>query len=126
MVILWYIYHTEECRYTTPPKDKFVAIVCSNPNPHGFLINSRIRPFIQNRPELLASQVLITATKYGFLEHDSYIDCSRVLSFGERDLRDIQKIQNNTRTEIKKVVSTSKLIEPIYKALICGKLKSSE
>ena len=126
MITLWHIYHVKNCRYTTPPKDKFVAIVCSNPNPHGFLINSRIRPFIQNRPELVASQVLVTATKYGFLGHASYIDCSRVLSFGERLLSGIQKIQNNTRTEIKKVVSTSKLIEPIYKELICGKLKSDE
>ena len=105
MVILWYICHTEECRYTTQPKDKFVAIVCVNPNPHGFLINSRIRPFIQNRPELRASQVLITASRYSFLKHDSYIDCSHVLSFGERDLNGIQKIQNNTRKEIKRVVS---------------------
>lgn len=120
MVALWHIYHVKNCQHTSPPKDKYVAIVCSGPNPHGFLINSRVSPFIKNRPNLLASQVLVTAERYGFLGHDSHINCGRLFSFKERDIKPIQKIQNNTRKEIKEVVSASKLIEPIYKKLICG------
>lgn len=120
MVDAWHIYHLENCPYTTPIKNKYIAIVCFNPNPHGFLINTKICPYVQKRPELLACQVLISAEKYGFLGHDSYIDCSNVLSFKGSKLRSIQSIQNNTRKEIKKVVSATKLIAPIYKKLICG------
>ena len=90
MVDAWHIYHVENCQYTIPVKDKFIAVVCFNPNP------------------------------YGFLHHDSYIDCSNILSFKGSELNGIQKIQNNTRKEIKKVVSNTKLIAPIYKKLICG------
>jgi hypothetical protein len=124
MVNTWYIYHVENCQYTTPVKNKYIAIVCFNPNPHGFIINSKISPFIQKRPELLACQVPISVEKYGFLGHDSYINCSNILSFKESQLKSIQKIQNNTRNDIKKVVSTTKLIAPIYKKLICGETDS--
>lgn len=120
MVDAWHIYHVENCQYTIPVKDKFIAVVCFNPNPYGFLINSKICLYIQKRPELLACQVKISADKYGFLHHDSYIDCSNILSFKGSELNGIQKIQNNTRKEIKKVVSNTKLIAPIYKKLICG------
>ena len=124
MTVSWFIYHTSICRHTSPPKPKYIAIVCLNPNPYGFLINSRIHPFIQTHPNLLSHQVSIAADKYGFLTHDSFIDCSRILSFKESELSGIQKIQNNTRNEIKKIVAESDLIAPIYKELICGSFVS--
>ena len=111
----------KNCRHTNPPKSKYIAIVCFHPNPHGFLINSKISAFIKKRKELLASQVLITSKRYGFLGHDSYIDCGRLFSFRKSELSGVQAIQNNTKNEIKSIVSTSKLIEPVYKELICGK-----
>jgi len=121
MVVLWHFYHVKKCRYTDPPKGKYVAIVCTSPNPHGFLVNTEIAPFVKNRPEFLASQVMIGVLRYSFLAHDSYIDCSRIFSFKIGKLRSIQDINNNTRTAIKRVVSTSRLIAPIYKKLICSK-----
>ena len=121
MISPWYIYRVKKCRHTTPPKDKYVAIVCFNPNPYGFLINSKITPFIQKNPDLLSSQVSITAERYGFLKHDSYINCSQIFSFKSGELHDVQDIQSNTRKQIKRIVANSKLIEPIYKRLICGK-----
>jgi hypothetical protein len=120
MIVAWYIYRTDLCRHTTPPKRKYIAIVCLNPNPYGFLINSRISPFIQSREKLLAHQISVTADKYGFLDHNSFIDCSQIFSFKEGELQSIQKIQNNTRTEIKKIVAGSDYIAPIFQKLICG------
>ncbi len=120
MITPWRIYHVKNCRYTTPRKDKFVVIVCLNPNPYGFLINSKIARFIKRNPDLRSSQVSITANKYGFLEHDSYINCGRLFSFKSGELHSVQDVQNNTRREIKRIIAASKLIEPIYKKLICG------
>ena len=70
---------------------------------------------------MLSSQVAIAATRYGFLEHDSYINCGQIFSFKSSELHGIQDVQNNTRKQIKTVVADSKLIEPIYRRLICGK-----
>lgn len=120
MIAPWHIYHVKNCRHTTPPKNKYVVIVCFNPNPYGFLINSEIAPFIQKRPDLLSSQVPITAKRYGFLNHNSYINCGQLFSFKKSYLSSVQDVQNNTRKEIKRIIATSKVIEPIYKRLICG------
>jgi hypothetical protein len=120
MISPWHIYHVSKCRHATPPKDKYVVIVCLNPNPYGFLINSRISQFIQNRAALLSSQVAIAAERYSFLKHDSYINCGHLFSFRSGELHSVQGIQNNTRRAIKRVVASSKLIEPIYRRLICG------
>lgn len=70
---------------------------------------------------MLSSQVAVTAEKYGFLKHDSYIDCSRLLSFQKGELSSVQDLQNNTRRAIERVVASSKLIEPVFKRLISGK-----
>jgi hypothetical protein len=121
MVALWHIYHVKNCRHTTPPKNKYVAIVCSSPNPYGFLINTKISSFVRRRPALLNSQVRVSAERYSFLGHDSYINCGQLLSFKRNELSSVQDIHNNTRRAIKRVVSASKLIEPIYKEIICGK-----
>ena len=119
MVAVWHIYLNEKCRHTTPVKKKYVVVVCANPNPYGFLINSRIHPFVLKKPDLLAGQVLIESNKYSFLNHDSYINCNELFSFRAQELKKLQKVQNNTKTEIKNVVAASKLIEPLYKKLIC-------
>ena len=121
MFVLWHIYHVTKCQYTCPPKGKFTAIVCSAPNPHGFLINSEISNFIKGRPEFLDCQIKIDGERYSFLKRDSYIDCSRLRSFGQGSLHSIQCINNNTRRAIERVVDKSRLIEPVYKKLICGK-----
>lgn len=120
MISPWHIYRVNECRHTTPPKPKYVVIACLNPNPYGFLINSEISQFIKARPTLLSSQVAIAAKRYGFLDHDSYINCAQIFSFRGGELHSIQDVQNNTRRAIERVVAGSTLIEPIYRRLICG------
>jgi len=114
------------CQHTTPRKDKYVAIVCANPNPYGFFINSKISKFAQSNPDLLNAQVKILVDKYGFLGHDSYINCGELYPFKAGDLHSVQKIQNNTRAEIKRAVSESRLIAPIHKKLILGESSQVE
>ena len=119
MVTIWHIYHVNKCQYTSPQKEKYIAIVCAAPNPHGFLINSRISRFISGKPEFLNCQVKIDRIRYSFLDHDSFIDCSRLRSFKQDGLHSVQGINNNTKKAIQRIVNKSRLIEPIYKKLIC-------
>jgi hypothetical protein len=45
------------------------------------VINSKIGPFLQARPELLKCQVLMKVEHHGFMDHDSHVDCSRTKKF---------------------------------------------
>lgn len=45
------------------------------------VINSEIGHFIRARLALLRCQVLMQAAEHDFMDHDSYIDCSRVRAF---------------------------------------------
>jgi hypothetical protein len=45
------------------------------------VINSEISQFIRTRPALLRCQVTMRVAQHDFMDHDSYIDCSRVRSF---------------------------------------------
>jgi hypothetical protein len=68
-----------DCQTTVPPKPKlaFVAAV----EPHRalvFLINSELQEFIKLRPDLLAQHVCLSASEYGFLRYDSWLDCTSV------------------------------------------------
>jgi len=106
------------CQVTKIPKPKFTAIVCIKPEPHGFLINSKIGQFIQNRPESFKAQVRILASRYSFLDHDSFIDCSQLFLFKAQDLQSRESIQNDTKAEILKIVSESKMLTTMQKAQI--------
>jgi len=89
----------------------------------GFFINTNIHPFIRNRPELRACQVLIKALDYEFLVYNSYIDCHKLLQFEDTHLTNCRcPIKDKTKVEIKRVVTNSKTIEPRFKKLICGKV----
>ena len=119
MHALWCIYYVQNCTCTRPNKDKFVAIVCSATNPMGFLINTRIHPYILERPDLLSSQVTIKVSDYPFLAHDSYINCIDLYSLDDSALTDSKgRIKNHTIAEIKSVVAASRTIPAYYKKLI--------
>lgn len=66
------------CDFTTPQKEKFLALVCINPEPRFFIINSEINTFVRKRPYLEKCQVRIDAKSHPFLAHDSFIDCTEV------------------------------------------------
>jgi len=85
----------------------------------GFLINSKISKFVLKKPDLLACQVILSTSDYGFLSHDSYLDCGQLYPFGDAELViGRERINEKTKSEIKNVVSKAKTIEKHYKNLI--------
>lgn len=50
------------------------------------VVNSEISAFIRNRPPMLQCQVLIPMLTHNFMDHDSFIDCSRTRSFVTADV----------------------------------------
>src|SRR4051794_12476435 len=66
------------CPFTAPPKEKRLLIVSVLPRPLFFVINSDRNEYKQRRPRLLEQQVILRQASYDFLDHDSYVDCSRV------------------------------------------------
>ena len=117
---IWRIYHVKNCRRAKPiPKDKLVVVVYRALNPWGFFVNTGIRRFVQNQPELLICQVSIQATNYKCLDHNSYIDCSELYPFEDAELLDGRDtINKQTKTEIKKAVAASKTIVVRHQKLI--------
>ena len=85
----WDVYHVLNCRHAQPiPKNKFVVIICFDPNPHGFFINSQINQFIRRRPRLLPCEVLLPANAHPFLRYDSWLDCQNLYDFQPNELTD--------------------------------------
>ncbi len=85
----------------------------------GFLVNSKIHPFMQKKPDMLASQVVIDVASHGFLGHDSYVDCVDLYSFDDATLvNDRGHVGVQTKADIEKVVANSKLIVERYRKLI--------
>ena len=88
----------------------------------GFLINSGIHKYIQNRPGLLASQAVIEESNHKCLSHDSYVDCIDLYEFEDTELvDDYGPISEQAMIRIKEAVDNSKTIEVRYKKLILGK-----
>jgi hypothetical protein len=85
----------------------------------GFLVNSNISKFIQQRPHMLVCQVLIKESDYWFLSRDSYLDCSQLFPFDEVELVDGRgPVTDQTKNEIKNAVANAVTIENHYKQLI--------
>jgi hypothetical protein len=75
--------------FTKPKKEKYLVLVCGGSVPYLFVINSQIHKFIEDRPHLYELQVRIRESDYDFLDHDSYVDCSRVrIEMSNRDIND--------------------------------------
>ena len=119
MVDIWRIYRVSNRRHTSPPKLKFVVVVCKDVEYMGFLVNSTISQYILKKPYLYECQVMLSQSDYGFLSHDSYLDCCKIYGFEDDELgTGLETVNDKTKTEIKKAVSASKTIEKKYKDLI--------
>jgi hypothetical protein len=120
---IWCIYHIKFCKHSKPaPKNKLTVIVCKDTKCMGFLINSEIHPFIQNRPNLLVCQVKIETKDYKCLKHTSYIDCLDIYDFSDKELVDERdSINIVTKAKIKKAVKISPRIEIRYQKMILRK-----
>lgn len=121
------------CEFTVPPKEKYLAVVSAEPRPLLFVVNSSVGEFVRQRPDLLKCQVLLSAADYGFLTHDSYLDCSNVIDCIDQNViahqvtRDIGRIKGDlngaTRARVVEVVRQAKTISPRHKAAIEDALK---
>jgi hypothetical protein len=121
---LWTIYFVPNCRVTLvaryTSKDKLVAIVCTDGNPRGFLINSEIDAWIQIDTDKMATQVKILASEHPCLHRDSYVHTMELFMFEESELggkRD--PLSPSVKQAIQEAVAQSKFIEGRYKKLIC-------
>jgi len=116
---LWRVYRIKECHYINPPKLKFIVIVCKDVEYMGFLINSTINQFITKRPSLLECQIILSQSDYGFLSHDSYLNCAQLYAFKDAELVvGLDLVNDKTKSDIKTVVSKAKTIETRYQNLI--------
>lgn len=88
MVIeVWDVYYLFTT-HTTPPKNKYVAIVCAEPEILGFIINSEINQFVAKRPKLMPCMVELLHGQNTYLKRDSFLDCQEAKYFVEPQLHD--------------------------------------
>ncbi len=113
------------------PKPKFLLVARVGAETEGFVINSKIPPFIQSRRHLLDAQVSIDQASHTFLEYDSHIDCSKVQYEDTEFLRleligDVtgikQNVSDQVRAEVIRVIRESVTIERVVKLQLLGAL----
>ena len=120
------------CPFTTPPKDKYLLLVCRSDPPLLFMINSEIPIFIQHKTDLRQSQVRLDPHDYEFLDHESWLDCSQVInSFDEREvisqlLADVGRVKGGltvaAKDQVVSAVKRARTISPADKELITSAL----
>lgn len=123
------------CDFTTPPKEKYLILISTNPNLLFFIVNSNINEFKQGLDELLEAQIPLELKDHPFLKHDSYVDCSKVIrhfdatevisqmNSGLGSLKG--KIENRVRAQIREAVNQSRILENRFKRAIAAELNDS-
>ncbi len=100
------------CTFTEPPKEKYILVTSTNPLILMFMINSEINPFKAKKPHLLKAQVSISKSEHNFLDRDSFVDCSQVVTQDDFPLKEIHSQVLKNMTRIKGMISKS-LVEKI-------------
>jgi len=68
------------CDFAKPtPKNKYLLIASIEPQVLLYIINTSIHEYISSRDYLLVAQVEIDRDNHGFLDHNSYIDCTTTI-----------------------------------------------
>ena len=116
----WEIFYVQSCRHTKPnPKDKFVLIAYIDPSPYGFLINSKVNRYLENRPYLLCCEAEIIAFEHEFLKYNSYVDCTAAFSFNDGELVNSRGFLSAAgQAEVIKAVGLCPVLERIHKKRI--------
>jgi hypothetical protein len=120
------------CSFTSPPKEKRLLVVSISPEPLVFVINSEINEYKRRRSDLLKQQVCLRQSDYAFLDHNSYVDCSRVrddFTLSEIEAivandprRILGNIDSATAVEIVETVNDSVTLEPRHKNRVISDL----
>src|ERR1700681_1901230 len=89
------------CGFTKPaPKEKFIVLGCTTPQPRVLVVNSQISEFVRRRPRLLSGQVLLKATDYDCFHHDSYIDCTKAIDYFNQPIIEKQILRDMARIKL--------------------------
>lgn len=121
---LWRIYFVRNCVHALPqPKDKLIVVVHSDDeNLFGFFINSRISPWLQQRPYLLVCEAEILSAEHPCLTHDSYVDCKDLYQFSEQELTEArEQISPQAKESILKALQVCPAVERKYKKAILSR-----
>ena len=85
----------------------------------GFLINTRIDPWIQIDAALSATQAQIRAAEHPCLDHDSFVDCHELFPFDDVELTAKRDgISSIAKQSIKEAVRSAKTLVKKQKRLI--------
>lgn len=121
------------CDFTTPPKIKFMVVVCCEPL-LVLLINSEINEFIKQNKAMLDCQVGIAQQDHDFLDWDSFINCIEAHAAFELDsiknkIADDYggvlkgRIADNCMAQVRLAVTLSKTMVKRHKKAILEALK---
>ena len=84
----WDIFWVQNCRHSTPPKDKFVLIVSTTPRILGFFINSN--PPRNLDPDSKAANcyagISETDTEPRFFSHSGVVGCDQLFEYERGEL----------------------------------------
>jgi len=121
------------CAFITPPKDKYLLLLCRSAPPLLFMINSRIPAFVQARENLRQCQVRLDPADYSFLDHESWLDCSRVINqFDDEEIvnqvmqdsgRVKGPLKRSTKDQVARAVERARTISTADKSLIVSSLR---
>lgn len=116
---------------TTPPKDKFFVVVGEDGDDYVgyFFINSNINRFIERNQAMYDMQMPLLPRDYSFLDHQSYIDGSKLSKLNKSIL--LEELANRITTykgrlkgeDIIRLISAvqrSPLFSAKEKKCICG------
>jgi hypothetical protein len=99
------------------------------------VINTDLSNFIKSRAHLLNCQISVPGKNYEFLDHDSYIDCSRIRTYKTSEIISqllaepswiYEKIDDPLRKKIIEAMEKSEAIDPIVLKKCCKELGSAE
>jgi hypothetical protein len=120
-----------DAAFTDPPKPKYVLVACLEPTPVLLLINSRLNPNVESDPARAGCHLRLNASDYPFLDHDSFLDCSKAYNLADdtevagqlvADLNRIKgEIRPDDRRHVIELVRSSHSLSPrIRKAIEAG------
>lgn len=98
------------------------------------VINSAIGKFIANRPELCRCQVALPAAGHPFMDHDSFVDCSKVMRYRTADVVSdlferpdwvLGEVGEGVRHDMIAALKFSPIISPGEVATLCGRLSET-
>jgi len=116
------------CDFTKPPKNKYLLLICVDPEPLFFIINSEINEYVRKNKHLLNCQVSLPQAEHDFLIRDSYIDCQGIIKnfnfemVEKQIMQEMHKIKGSlslgTKAQVIETVQFAKTLSAEEKSLI--------